>query len=294
MVSAVLSSSAARVRPTTATMTVLGTALILGGVAAWGWPVLDRTLNPSSTRPGLISFLGVGLTVLALTALLLFFGLRAMLPRTGVFLAAAFGYNALLIAVKLGLGPIAIYAQNDYYRAHSLPSGATGIDPGFSFLTTPFAYPGLAAVMAILYGFAFLLIYLIFHTRLGERLRIPVKLERRFLTLLVTMFVLAIVGGITIIGLLGFLEYAASIAYAGTVALLIAVSLSLAIFLCSLAFQQASEQAALTRNVTMLTTFAWIGLAFIAAYHILWVVFILMLVSLWPLKPWAYVGGGAK
>jgi len=38
------------------------------------------------------------------------------------------------------------------------------------------------------------------------------------------------------------------------------------------------------RNVTVLSTFAWIGLAFIAAYHIVWLVFVLTLISLWPLK----------
>ena len=62
-----------------------------------GFPWLDHLLNPGSARPGLISVLGVGLTVLALTAVLILYGLRGFLPRTGIFIGAALGYNALLI-----------------------------------------------------------------------------------------------------------------------------------------------------------------------------------------------------
>jgi len=45
----------------------------------------------------LISFLGVGMAVLALTLLLFFVGLRALLPKNSRVPAAALGYNALLI-----------------------------------------------------------------------------------------------------------------------------------------------------------------------------------------------------
>jgi hypothetical protein len=265
--------------------------VLLGCLAAWVSPVIDHALNPAARQPGVISFLGVGLTALGLTALLLFYGLRALLPRTGIFLAAAFGYNAILVAVKLGIGPIAIYAQNNYYLAHALPRGAVGEDPGFRYLTDPSAYPFLAAIMAFLYGGAFLILYLIFHSRLRDRLGLPPRLETRVVQLFVGMFLLAVVGGITGIGLTGFLEYAFSVVFAGVVGVLIAGALIAAIVLCSVAFYEASEQAVLMRNVTLFSTFVWIGLAFIAAYHILWVVFLLTLISLWPLKSWAYVGG---
>ena len=287
-----LASAAQRPVSTVAAVAGLGGLVALGAVVAALAPLLDHALNPGSTRPGLISFLGLGLTVLALTAVLLLYGLRGMLPRTGVFVGAALGYNALLIAVKLGLGPIAVYAQNDYYRAHPLPPGQTGVDPGFQFLTSNLAYPGLAAIMAILYGWAFFMLYLVFKSRLQRKLGMPVTLERRFVQLFVVMFCLAVAGSVTLIGVLGFVEYALSIVYATTVALLIAGALVAAIALCTVAFNEAAAQAAMVRNVAMLSTFAYIGLAFIAVYHILWAVFLLTLVATWPLKPWAYVGGG--
>ncbi len=283
--------AATRQVPLAAPFAALGGALLLGVGAAWGSPLLDHAVNPTSTRPGVISFLGVGLSVLALTVILLLFGLRGILPKGGVFVAAAIAYNALLIVVKFAMGPIAIYAQNDYYKANGLPAGTTGVDPGFQWLTNAWAYPFTAALMAILYGTAFAAIYLIFKSRLRTRLQLHAPLVRPVLQVFVVMFLLAVVGAITLLGLLGFLEYAFSIVYAGAVGILIALALVIAIALCSVAFREASEQAALMRNVTLLSTFAWVGLAFIAAYHILWVVFLLTLISLWPLKPWAYVGG---
>ena len=98
------------------------------------------------------------------------------------------------------------------------------------------------------------------------------------------MFVLAVVGGVTVIGAFGFLEYAFSLLYVAMIGILIAVALIGAIVMCSVAFREATEQAVILRNVTVLSTFAWIGLAFIAAYHIVWLVFVLTLISLWPLK----------
>jgi hypothetical protein len=245
---------------------LFGVALL----AVWGLPRLDYALNHSESHPGLISFLGVGLVVLAITTLLLFVGLRGILPKTGVFLAAALGYNALLISVKFGLGPVNLYVENER--------------SGFTVLTNPLAFPGLAAIAAFLYGAAFLVLYIAFSARLQKRMGVSIAMERRLVLLFVTMFVLPVVGGVTVIGLGGFLEYALSVFFTSVLGVLIAIALVGAIVLCSVAFRQATDQAAMLRNVSLLSTFAWIGLAFIAAYHILWLVFLLTLISLWPLR----------
>jgi len=226
--------------------------------------------------PGVISFVGVGLSVLALTALLLFAGLRGVLPRTAVFLAAAFGYNALLILVKFGLGPLALYAVSERqgFWILNTDTGGLGI----------FAFPGLAAITGILYGTAFFILYAVHRSRLRKRLGIPIRFEGRFLTLFITMFVIAVVGGVTMVGLFGFLEYVLSLLYMATLGLVLAFALLGALVLCSVAFREATEQSVLMRNVALLSSFAWVGLAFIAVYHIVWLVFVLTLVSLWPLK----------
>jgi hypothetical protein len=240
--------------------------------AAWTVPQLDRVLNPYAAGPGVITFLGVGSTVLALTMLLFVAGLRSLLPRKAIFIAAALSYNALLVAVKFGLGPAALYAAN-----------ASTNNAGFLFLDTPVAYPGAAAIAAVLYGAGFLVIYLIQHERLQRKVGPLPGLANGAFQLFLVMFILAVVGGVTVLGLGGFLEYALS-AFTGLLGVLIAGALVLAIACCSLAFNEAVNQASLTRNVAVLTTFAWIGLAFIAAYHVLWLVFLLALISIWPLR----------
>ena len=255
------------------TYAVAATVFLLALVAAFLFPQLDKTVNPDSQQPGLITYLGVGLAVLALTSLMLFAGLRNLLPRTAIFLAAAFGYNALLILVKFSLGPLGLYAASSGQGFWVL-NGVSGY----------LAFPALAAIAAILYGGAFFLLYLFFRSDLHRRLGVPARLERRFIVLLIVMFVLAVTGTLTILGAFAFLEYALSLLYVLTVGVLIAFALLAAIALCSLAFRETTEQAVLLRNVTVLSTFAWIGLAFIAAYHIVWVVFILTLISLWPLR----------
>ncbi len=267
---------AAGARPVAWRIYVVGAVFVLALIAAWAFPKVDRAFNPGMHTPGLISFIGVGLSVLALTALLLFAGLRGVLPRSAVFLAAAFGYNALLILVKFGLGPLALYATSEGQGFVILNTDYSGL--GF------FALPGLAAITGILYGTAFFILYAFYHSRLRTRLGIPIRLERRVLTLFISMFVIAVVGGVTVIGFFGFLEYLFSLFYVALLGLLLALALLGALVLCSVAFREATEQAVLIRNVTVLSSFAWVGLAFIAAYHIVWLVFVLTLVSLWPLK----------
>ena len=269
-----LQPTSATFRPVAGRVTLLAGCFLLGLAAAWGFPRLDRGLHPDSASPGLISFVGVGLVVLALTMLLLLVGLRALLPKTAVFVAAALGYNGLLIAVKFGFGPAALYSAN-----------LNG--PGFQYLTNPLAYPGLAAITAVVYGMGFFLLYVIFRSGLQRRLGVSVAFERRLVQLFVGMFVLGVVGWVTVTGLLGFLEYSSSVFFVSTFGLLIGIALVGAVILCSYAFKEAADQSLMLRNVSVLGTFAWIGLAFIAAYHILWLVFLLTVVSLWPLRAYS-------
>lgn len=252
---------------------LVGACFLLALAAAGFIPRIDLALNPGSTTPGVISFLGVGLAVLILTAALFFAGLRRVLPKTAVFLGAALGYNALLVIVKFTLGPVALYLESE--------------KSGVLVLTNLFAFPGLAAITAILYASAFFVLYVIFHRGMQRRLGISVRFERGVVQLVIVMFLLAVAGAVTVIGLGGFLEYSLSVLFGPILGLLVAVALVGAIVLASVAFREAADQAVMTRNVAVLSTFAWIGLAFIAAYHIIWFVFLLTLVSLWPLRAYS-------
>lgn len=260
----------AAVPPARRAYVTAGGIFVVALVAAYVFPQVDKANNPASTAPGLITYLGVGLAVLTLTALMLFAGLRGLLPRTAIFVAAAFGYNALIVLVKFALGPVALYKVNEGEGFWVL-NGETG---GFAFF-------GLAAIVATLYGAAFVLLFLFFRSDLHKRIGIPPRFENRFVILVVVMFVLAVTGAVTVIGALGFLEYLLAVLAVGP---MVALALVAAIALCAVAFRESVDQALLIRNVAVLSTFAWVGLAFIAAYHVVWLVFALVLISIWPLK----------
>ena len=257
---------------------ILVVVVVLAPVSAFGFPLLDRALNPGATTPSVISLGGVGLSVLVLTLVLLLAGLRGVLPRSGVFLGAMFGYSALLVLVKFALGPLALYVQSENNGLFVLASGNPS---NWLYLI---AFPALAAITALLYGLTFFLLFLYYRSRLRRRLGINVRVEQGFTALLITMFTIGAVATVTGIGLYGLLEYLVSFLAVPVLAALLALALVGALVLCAVAFREANEQAVLMRNVTVLSTFAWVGLAFIAAYHILWLVFILTLVALFPLK----------
>jgi hypothetical protein len=64
----------------------------------------------------------------------------------------------------------------------------------------------------------------------------------------------------------------------------IAVVLAAAATLAGLAFKGTGERAAALGDVALFVSFFWVGLAFLALYHVLWVVYLLVLTSIWPLK----------
>jgi hypothetical protein len=78
-------------------------------------------------------------------------------------------------------------------------------------------------------------------------------------------------------------EYLAFV-FSSALSLLIALALAGATALAALAFEAASERAAIVGDATLFMSFFWLGLYFLALYHVLWVVYVLVLTSIWPLK----------
>jgi hypothetical protein len=66
--------------------------------------------------------------------------------------------------------------------------------------------------------------------------------------------------------------------------LLVALSLAGATGLCAMTFASTAERARIVGDASVIVTIFWIALAFLALYHVLWVVYILVLTSIWPLK----------
>jgi hypothetical protein len=68
------------------------------------------------------------------------------------------------------------------------------------------------------------------------------------------------------------------------VSLAAGAALAFAVALAGLALTSTAERARAIGDATLLASLFWVGVAYLALYHALWVVYVLVLTSLWPLK----------
>jgi hypothetical protein len=256
-------------------------ALVLFGLACSFLIATIPRLFIRPVQPNFLLFLVAGVAVIALTA-----GLFGFLDRLGMgfgrtVLVLAAGYNALIAAVKLGLAPAALY------RANSVePFDASMQDP--NSLTY---YLAVAFGVLLLYVLVFGVMYRLFRRRFRRRsLSSEAPRARRvsgsvLVAILVAVVVIAVsllwVAPLLYVGLptLSYLVYIFS-----TFGVAITLALALAAFLAYRTFDEVEKQAAHLGDATLLATFFWLGLALIVLYHVMWVVFLLTLVSIWPFQ----------
>jgi hypothetical protein len=62
------------------------------------------------------------------------------------------------------------------------------------------------------------------------------------------------------------------------------LALVLAAVLAYKSFDEVEKRAVRLGDATLLASFFWLGLALILLYHVMWVVFLLTLVSIWPFR----------
>ena len=72
--------------------------------------------------------------------------------------------------------------------------------------------------------------------------------------------------------------------FSSGVALAIVIVLAAASVLAGMAFKSVAERAEMYGNAAVLVSFFWLGLYFLVLFHVLWVIYVLVLFSLWPLK----------
>ncbi len=232
-------------------------------------------------QPGFLVFLVAGVAVIVLTA-----GLFGFIDRLGMgfgrtVLVLAAGYNALIAVVKLGLAPAALY------RANSVePFDASVQDPNSLIY-----YLAVGFGVLLLYVLVFGVMSRLFRRRFRRRsLSSEAPRARRvsgrvLVVIVVAVVVLAVsllwVAPLLYVGLptLSYLVYIFS-----TFGVAITLALDLAAFLAYRTFDEVEKQAARLGDATLLATFFWLGLALIVLYHVMWVVFLLTLVSIWPFQ----------
>ena len=285
----------------------LAVAVVLFGLAG---SVVAVLMPPSFAtglpQPPFVLFLTVGLTTVLLTA-----GLFAVVDRLGMgfgktALALAAGYNALIATVKLGLAPAALYEANQ----------EQSFDAGIADPNSPMFYLAVGSAVLVLYLIVFCSLYGIFRWRFRRRAESRAaaepywassgastpgsqtdltgasgtpeqrRISRGALWTLLAVAMVVIVAGLSLwwvpVFLVGLptLSYLSYIFTAFGVAIVLA--LGLAAVLAWMTFDKVEQRASSLGDATLLASFFWLGLALILLYHVMWAVFLITLVSIWP------------
>lgn len=241
------------------------------------------------TPPSAAMLLAVGLAVTVLSAGIVYLALGTSRSFPKLVIALFMAYNALIVLVKFVLGPQSVWRDSyiaSFYRGEA-PTPAQVQAAAGSSATGTAIWNGIG--LFLLYAGAFTLLFLSYRLRtrlLLERLGRATRM-RRFLALpLAAVFIFAgslIFVGVFVVPMMTNDPYIRDVLSSGT-GLLAAAMLAAAIAAATGAFQLAGARAVLIRDAGTLTALFWLGLAMLAVYHVLWVVYILTLLAMWPVK----------
>ncbi len=176
----------------------------------------------------------------------------------------AVGYNVLVIGVKFGLSPYGLYETSRVADLSMIVSIASGTGAALVALLVFGLY---AAVYGVLYRYS------------TRSLGLPRRLSRlrRLVTWMVVLAVLFAGGATTTLFLLiPGVEYLGYVLTSAS-GVLIGLVLALATLLVVRCFSGAADRAEIAGQATALAGLFYLGLAFLALYHALWVVYILLL-----------------
>lgn len=253
-------------------------------------PLLAKLQSPASAVPGSLILLCVGFATTLFTTGALYFGINSEINLPSKFFVSFAAYNALIIFVKIALSPLALYEFN------ATRPFTGGLFSMFEKEGT-FIFPILiimAGIIFLLYFISLSVIYMFFKTKAKRTLTSEVSLAPAknhriaYFIGLALIFSLIVLTGGSILGFtlffgLSALEYLSYIS-ATFLSFFIAFALVGAILFASIAFETVYEQTIALRDISLLTSFFWTGAAFLFLYHALWVVYLIILTTLWPFR----------
>jgi hypothetical protein len=261
-------------------LALFGLFVLLSLLAIWLIPKLD----PSTEGPGSITVLGVGLALTLFTGGVLYFGVIASYKLPTKLLLFAFLYNTLIIIVKFTIWPLLAYRIPADRGEFAQYSGGLPI-------ADPLSLAMIAAAVLLLYYIVFFLLYRHFKYDVEKSIPSDKGLPSGAKVLMVLAYVvlfcvIMLTGGAFIVLFLSALIYFQylSFVFSGIFGALIAAALIGAVLLVKATFKSAAQQAIAVRNATIFVSFFWVGASFLFLYHALWVVYVLILATLWPLR----------
>lgn len=239
--------------------------------------------NTSATQPTTWQLATIGTGIILLSALFLRYTAQLIgLTRGWLLLGVLF--SSLMVIIKFILIPEALYSQ-----VFTLSLG--GFNPN-----NPEGYFFIGLILFVMYAVIFLIAYRHYNKKVvtaltGEKKVVGNEIYAGVGTIAI-LIILGIVilaasgaGGILLLPMLflgepiNYINYA--IAGGGIVLVLTTI---VTIVLSVKYLEHASNKAIETKNATILATTFWIGLSLILVYHILWVIFMGILLALWPFK----------
>jgi hypothetical protein len=254
-------------------------------VVAFGLAALVATWLPGAsgegTTPPLADLVTAGALIAALTTGALFLTLHFDLGLPLLAVLFAVGFNLLIVLVKFVLGPAGLYEVNL----------EVGRDLS-SQLGDPYEATFAMLLVLALYLAVYLAVYRFTKRRLeGQIGRASAGSKWSswlLLPVLVVVFLMATGGGLVVLAIplffaSGGLEYIQFV-FSSAFSLVVAFALIGATSLAALAFNAVGERARLIGDVGILMAFFWVGLAFLVVYHVVWVIYIVALTALWPLR----------
>ena len=261
---------------------------LAGGAAVFILPTIAHVFG--GNQPNLIQLSITGIALIALTSVLLNYSAEVIgLGRSWVVLALI--YNALIIIIKFILSPNSLYSQT---IVQSEALSVTHFDPN-NYTSYGFIATGVAG----LYIGVFAAIYFMYKRKVNRELDTDneaskPKIKEKNVWIIVIVSVLGLIASIIsgayvalivvpLILLDGPLSYLNNVllSYAG---LLIMPAIGVGIFTVAAAFKQAKNTSIEMRDGTIIASFFLLGLYLIIIYHILWIIYMIVMMSMWPFK----------
>jgi hypothetical protein len=227
----------------------------------------------SGDTPPTDTLLLVAVTIAFVTTAALWLGMRLDLGFSTAVIVYTVGWNVLVVLAKFAFGPEGFYEVNQ----------EVDIDATLPTLDTP---EGAVVGGLVIFGLYAGALYAIYRACREEQGTLGGRL------FMGAVFFIAI-AGVAAIGAVLFvlpilfaapaLDYLHFV-FSSSVSLFVGLTLAGALVLATLSFRSAAERARVLGDTAVLVNLFWIGLAFLAMYQALWVVYVLVLTSIWPLK----------
>jgi hypothetical protein len=246
----------------------------------------NNSIKQYNTKPSIWIFAIPSFLLIISTSLLLVYA-KSKIGFKSSWLILAISYNSLIILVKFLISPSTLYSANITVTQGFL---TLNFDPSSSisnFFT--------AVSILILYSLVMLWVYSFFRRRFRAKMKnigIDMNAEKQKIKKskkLRTLILIVILGSIVGAGIPIFILFAviggvggSAIGYLGYIGsvILLPILLALIFFIC--AFQSSYKQSIETRNVIFMSSFFTLAFLLILSIHIIWVVFLVLISTLWP------------